>query len=508
MSTAFTYLSQNFSSDSEDEDMLVTPKHNHVDEFKSVLDPIHGFITVHPLCWKIIDTPEFQRLRDIQQLGGASYVFPGATHNRFQHSIGVYYLARLYMENFQKKQPELCIQEKDILMVSIAGLCHDLGHGIKSHLYDTQFLRIMNKGEGWSHEIMSTRLLQLIIDKYNLLPLFENYDLYAEDIHCIYEMILGSPKEAPDGWEWTGMKGKEYMYQIVANKNNGIDVDKFDYYSRDSYYLGIPSPMVISRIIEASRVRDRSNKAYDICYAEKAAFDIYEFFHSRASLHKRVYQHKVCKSIEIMLTEVLIYAEKGGYTIKYNDQEYKLSDIYKYPEVYVQATDWIYHDIMNKNATTPDMKKAQYIMNRILNRDLYKCVGEFLIDKTNDKHIQVEELETTLFDICNQKGGNVIVDKDDILCQVVSIDFGMKKNNPVNNVVFFSKHKHNDYHHIEPHEISRMLPDNFIDTFIRIYSRNIQHCKPIQEAFEQWYQQHEDQINDSSDYGRKRRMSE
>lgn len=46
---------------------------------------------------------------------------------RFQHSLGVYYLAKLYMEKLQKNQPELHISDKDILMVSIAGLCHDLG---------------------------------------------------------------------------------------------------------------------------------------------------------------------------------------------------------------------------------------------------------------------------------------------------------------------------------------------------------------------------------------------
>ncbi|EDO26257.1 predicted protein, partial [Nematostella vectensis] len=51
-------------------------------------DPIHGHIDVHPLCVKIIDTPQFQRLRNLKQLGGCYFVFPGAAHNRFEHSIG------------------------------------------------------------------------------------------------------------------------------------------------------------------------------------------------------------------------------------------------------------------------------------------------------------------------------------------------------------------------------------------------------------------------------------
>lgn len=51
-------------------------------------DPIHGHVEVHPLLIKIIDTPQFQRLRNIKQLGGTYFVFPGASHNRFEHSIG------------------------------------------------------------------------------------------------------------------------------------------------------------------------------------------------------------------------------------------------------------------------------------------------------------------------------------------------------------------------------------------------------------------------------------
>ena len=60
-------------------------------------DPIHGHIEVHPLCMKIIDTPQFQRLRDIKQLGGTYFVFPGGSHNRFEHCIG--YVICFYLAN-------------------------------------------------------------------------------------------------------------------------------------------------------------------------------------------------------------------------------------------------------------------------------------------------------------------------------------------------------------------------------------------------------------------------
>lgn len=72
-------------------------------------DPIHGHIAVSDICVKIIDTPQFQRLRDISQLGGVYYVFSGASSKRFEHCIGVSYLAKLFVEQLRERQPELDI---------------------------------------------------------------------------------------------------------------------------------------------------------------------------------------------------------------------------------------------------------------------------------------------------------------------------------------------------------------------------------------------------------------
>ena len=65
-------------------------------------DPIHGTVTITPIMKMIIDTPEFQRLRDLKQLGASYFVFPSATHTRFEHSIGVSHLAGNLMETLQK----------------------------------------------------------------------------------------------------------------------------------------------------------------------------------------------------------------------------------------------------------------------------------------------------------------------------------------------------------------------------------------------------------------------
>ncbi|KAJ8257847.1 hypothetical protein GJAV_G00190380 [Gymnothorax javanicus] len=128
------------------------------DTMKVFNDPIHGHIEMHPLLVKIIDTPQFQRLRHIKQLGGTYYVFPGACHNRFEHSIGVGYLAGQLVQALNKRQPELLISQRDILCVQIAGLCHDLGHGPFSHMFDGMFIPKTRPGYKWKVFLTPTSL--------------------------------------------------------------------------------------------------------------------------------------------------------------------------------------------------------------------------------------------------------------------------------------------------------------------------------------------------------------
>ncbi|KAF4722565.1 SAM domain and HD, partial [Perkinsus olseni] len=99
--------------------------------------PVHRLITLPDICRYIIDTPYFQRLRNETQLGAAGYVFMGATHTRFEHSIGAAYLAKKMVDQLSSNQPEYGIDEEDKLCVIIAGLCHDLGHGPYSHVWDS-----------------------------------------------------------------------------------------------------------------------------------------------------------------------------------------------------------------------------------------------------------------------------------------------------------------------------------------------------------------------------------
>lgn len=125
-----------------------------------------------------------------------NYVFPTAVHNRFEHCIGTCHLARKMMKEIRKKQGDcLDIGERDIWNVSIAGLCHDLGHGPFSHVFDNHFLRTIDPETKWTHEWASTMLLRHMVDKSQS-DTDERHpiDLTKEDVDLICDLIQGETR--------------------------------------------------------------------------------------------------------------------------------------------------------------------------------------------------------------------------------------------------------------------------------------------------------------------------
>lgn len=154
---------------------------------------------------KVVDTPQFQRLRHIKQLGACYWVYPSATHNRFEHSLGTCHLASnlvLSLKNGLNKDFGIEITDKDIFLVSLAALCHDLGHGPLSHAFDGRFLRMLNKDR--KHELLSVDMLDYLLEENSLKPLFKERfkDFNENDLEFVREQIRG-PK---NGKEYVGIK--------------------------------------------------------------------------------------------------------------------------------------------------------------------------------------------------------------------------------------------------------------------------------------------------------------
>ncbi|CAG0886307.1 unnamed protein product [Darwinula stevensoni] len=274
-----------------------------MDDYKVFHDCIHGLMTIHSLCARIIDTPEFQRLRNLKQTGFCYWVFPGACHNRFEHSLGTGFLARKMTEELKRHQPDLPLTSEDLLCVEIAGLCHDLGHGPFSHTWE-RFVQAT--GISWQHEDMSTKLLQYIIDKYSLKGEFLQFGLSEVHISFIKCLINGNKMTDKGIHPFWNQKG--FLWDIVANKRNGIDVDKCDYFLRDSYHLGIKNTFNHERMMKFARALFIPGQGWQICFREKEANNLQDMFYQRAQLHRRAYQHKVNCILECMFIDAMLKA--------------------------------------------------------------------------------------------------------------------------------------------------------------------------------------------------------
>uniref|UniRef100_A0A3Q3F3B2 HD domain-containing protein n=1 Tax=Labrus bergylta TaxID=56723 RepID=A0A3Q3F3B2_9LABR len=383
-------------------------------------DPIHGSIELHPLLIKIIDTPQFQRLRFIKQLGGVYFVYPGASHNRFEHSIGVGYLAGKLAEALRSRQPELNITDRDVLCVQIAGLCHDLGHGPFSHLYDGMFLP--------KHERGSRLMLDHLVEQNNFKPTMKKYGLKPEeDITFIKEMIAGPLQESKEQeWPYKGRpKEKSFLYEIVSNKKNGVDVDKFDYLARDSSYLGIKNNFDFRRFLQFARVCEvedkdcKEGKRKTICTRDKEDH-MYHLFYTRHRLHKRACQHRVSQIIQEMIAEAFFKADGHIQIEGSGGRMFTLSTANEDMEAYTKLTDNVFEEILKSSCS--ELEKAREILQNIISRKSYKFVGEI---KPEDP---IQDWEVSL---------NLTPKDFEIL--VIEMDYGMDDKDPIQHVHFYSK---------------------------------------------------------------------
>ena len=235
-------------------------------------DPVQGHLRIDPSCVEIIDTPQFQRLRDLKQLGCTYYVFPGACHNRFEHSLGVSYLAEDVVSRiFRTQKKDLEMEGRDVSLVRLAGLIHDIGHGPFSHVFENEFLP--NVGvQGFHHEEMTESLLDYLVDDNNI-------DLNPSDLSTIKALVRSDIK--------SNLERKNFLKEIVANSRNSVDVDKFDYMERDCYHCGIKASCDFSRLRSFLKVIND-----EICYRASEVSNVYDLFATRASLHKKVYTHR------------------------------------------------------------------------------------------------------------------------------------------------------------------------------------------------------------------------
>lgn len=226
-------------------------KHHRARDGAVYIDPLYGHVPIRPALLELIDLPSFQRLRRIKQLATIYLTLPGATHTRFEHSIGTYYLATRACQALQEKIADRRSQpgrhgEPDqvpplpgpdhLLALQVAALLHDIGHGPFCHVFD-MFLELSTTGGPASHDFVTR---DIILGK---VPGFEDVSDYLDRLYAerggnpilmkenIASLALGhTPMHKMDGTNF------RFLAEIVSSS---WGVDRLDYLRRDSYHTGI-----------------------------------------------------------------------------------------------------------------------------------------------------------------------------------------------------------------------------------------------------------------------------
>jgi HD superfamily phosphohydrolase len=234
---------------------------------KFIRDPLYDdFIIVDDNLLKVVEHYAFQRLRRISQLGLVSYIYPGATHTRFSHSLGVMHLITRAIEIMERKGIKFDNEIK--LALKFCALVHDVGHGPFSHALEWTILNI-------KHEDIT----KMIIDR-----IFRN--VIGNEIADISIKILNNEFE------------KKFVNELISSQ---LDMDRLDYIRRDAFYCGVHYGIIdIWRILQTLTVTND----YKLAIEEKGKHAVEGYLVARYLMYWSVYFHKTNLSLQAMLSSI------------------------------------------------------------------------------------------------------------------------------------------------------------------------------------------------------------
>ena len=281
------------------------PKHLH-----EIRDPIHDFIRIETEERKILDSRPFQRLRHIHQLAMTYLLYPGATHKRFEHSLGVMELAGRVFDivtnenNLYSDSAREVVPRNDLhywrRVVRMAALCHDIGHLPFSHAAEKELLP-----EGWDHE----RLTDQLIRGEEMSKLWKELKIVPDDVA---KLALGPKKFGPKKHRMeTFTPWEAILAEIIVG--DAFGVDRMDYLLRDSYHAGVAyGKFDHFRLIDTLRILPHEQSGEATLGIESGGLHSAEaLLLARYFMYTQLYFHPVRKVYDFHLLEFL-KASPGG----------------------------------------------------------------------------------------------------------------------------------------------------------------------------------------------------
>lgn len=297
-----------------------------------IRDPVHGSIYYSPAEVAVLDTPEYQRLRSIKQLGFSEFSFPGATHNRYLHSIGVGHLAVQAFDSifrafpFSKNTVKIRLRQT----FRLAALLHDVGHGPLSHTTEEVMPQLSEldvkaygpnqKKRQANHEDYTIKYVTESSIAETIRTQFSDIDPYY--VACLIDNKLPS---RDDFFVDQGVDFRPLLTQLVSSE---LDVDRMDYLERDSYFCGTNYGKIDHEwLLQNMTLHISEQKAY-LALNRRALYSFDDFLISRHHMHLMVYFHHKSIIYEEMLNRYLT-SKECRFFLPSNITEYTSYNDYK-----------------------------------------------------------------------------------------------------------------------------------------------------------------------------------
>ena len=381
---------------------------------KIINDPVYGFITInHPLLFKVISHPYYQRLRRIHQMALAFLVYPGAVHTRLHHSLGAYHLMCNAISELKAKGT--CISKEEELAVKVAILLHDVGHGPFSHALEHQLVSNI------SHEEISLKIMQAMNEEF------------GGELTTAIQIF-------------TNQYPKKFLHQLISGQ---LDVDRMDYLTRDSFFTGVSEGVIgYDRILKML-----IEKNGELMVEEKGIYSIEKFLVARRQMYWQVYLHKTVVAAENMLVKIIqrvrYLFEQGnkdleidGSTLNIFLKDPNISFNREMVGLFCQLDD---NDITfaTKKWSRHNDKVLSELCKRLLNRSLLKIkiqsepfseifIREKLMQAAKQMQLTVEEAGNFVF---TGEAKNTLYKKDDERINILLKDGTVKDISTIDNAL-------------------------------------------------------------------------
>jgi uncharacterized protein len=250
--------------------------------FDIIRDPLWNNIALDDLALRLVDTPSFQRLRYVRQLGLAFLVYPGATHSRFEHALGTYHLARRALALLDDREILGGIAREACQIVRMAALLHDIGHYPFSHA--------LEEIGALHHEEVARPLIM------------------EGDVAAVLRHALG--QDAPE--EIVRLICGESESPLQRLISGSLDLDKLDYLKRDALMCGVPYGEIdVDRLLNSLTLVESDGRR-EIGIIEKGLAALESLLFARYQMYRNVYWHHAVRSATAMYKRLVEDAVQAG----------------------------------------------------------------------------------------------------------------------------------------------------------------------------------------------------